>query len=303
MPAATAATGATEFIDRTTADVFIPEIWSGLAIVERENALVFGRLVDRRLESELKVGDTVFVPSISNLGAARTKSTNGAVTYATVTETKAQAGDGGFDGVTVTVTTHDYNAIAIESIAKLQTDRDLMAAYAGKMGYSLALAFDDVLAGYPDNFSNNVGTLAVELTSDEILRAIQYLDDADAPQNERYMVVSPAQAIGFLKYDTFVHNDYSSLHGNVDTASGLENAYTRSFLGIPIYKSVNVEGSNAAGHDNALFHRESITAIMQMTPTAHSQFDIDYLADKVVIEQVHGSSEQRDDHGVFMKGS
>ena len=42
---------------------------------------------------------------------------------------------------------------------------------------------------------------------------------------------------------------------------------------------------------------------MQMTPTAHSQFDIDYLADKVVIEQVHGSSEQRDDHGVFMKGS
>ena len=205
------AKGATEFIDNTTADVFIPELWSMEAIVARENQLVFANLVDRKFENGLSFGDTIHVPGVSNL-AVRTKSTNGAVTYATVTETQAQAGDGGFDGVTVTVTTHDYNAIAIESIAKLQTDRDLMAAYAGKMGYSLALAFDDVLAGYPDNFSNAVGTLAVELTSDEILRAIQYLDDADAPQNERYMVVSPAQAIGFLKYETFVTKHDPSLH-------------------------------------------------------------------------------------------
>jgi len=302
MPAASPAAGATEFIDRTTADVFIPEIWSGLAVVERENALVFGNLVDTRYQADLTVGDTVHVPSISNLGAARTKATNGAVTYVTVTETMAQAGDGGFDGVTITVTTHDYNAIAVESIAKLQTNRDMLSAYAGKMGYSLGLAIDDVLAGYPDNFSNTVGTLAVALTDDDVLDAIQNLDDADAPQTDRAMVVSPAQAIEFLKLDRFVHNDYSALHENVKPQSGVERAYTTSYLGIPIYKSVNVEGTNAAGHDNALFHRESLALIVQMQPKSYSQFDIDYIADKVVIEQVHGSSEVRDDHGVFMKG-
>ena len=303
MPAATPVTGATEFIDRTTADVFIPEMWSGLAVIERENTLVFGGLVDRRLEAELKMGDTVRVPSLSNLGAARTKTANTAITYATVTETATQAGDDGFDGVTITVTTHDYQAIAIESIAKLQTDRNLMEKYAGKMGYSLGLAIDDVLAGYPDNFANPVGTLAISLTSDEVLRAIQYLDDADAPQSERFMVVSPAQAIEFLKLDIFVHNDYSSLHGTVEGKSGLENAYTRSFLTIPIYKSVNVEGSNAIGHDNTLMHKEAVTHITQMMPAAHSQYDIDYFADKVAIEQVSGSSEVRDDHGVFMRGA
>ena len=303
MPAATPATSATEFIDRTTADVFIPEIWSSLAVVERENSLVFGGLVDRRLEAELRMGDTIHVPSLSNLGSARTKSINAAITYVTVTETSAQAGDGGFDGVTVTVTTHDYNAIAVESIAKLQTDRDLLTAYAGKMGYSLGLAFDDVIAGYVDNFSNAVGTLAVELTDDELLRAVQYLDDADCPRDGRALVVSPAQAIGFLKLDRFVNNDYSMLHENVQPTTGLERAYTTSWLKIPIYMSVNVEGSNAAGHDNGLFHRESITAIMQMMPTPHAQFDIDYFADKVALEQVHGSSEQRDDHGVFARGA
>jgi hypothetical protein len=302
MPAASPATGATEFIDRTTADVFIPEIWSGMALVEREDKLVFGNLFDRRLESELSMGDTIHVPSISNLGAARSKSINSAITYVTVTETNTQAGDGGFDGVTVTVSTHDYNAIAVESIAKLQVDRDLMSAYAGKMGFSLALAFDDVLAGYLDNFANAVGTLAVELSEEDVLRAIQYLDDANAPQEERYMVVSPAQAIAFLKYDRYIHKDYESVHGSVDGKPGMERSYVTSILDIPIFKSTNVEGTNAAGHDNGLFHKEAVTAIMQMMPSSHSMYDIDYLADKVVIEQVHGSSEQRDDHGVFMRG-
>lgn len=302
MPAASPATGSTEFIDRTTADVFIPEIWSGLALVERESKLVFGNLFDRRLEAELSMGDTIHVPSISNLGSARTKSANTAITFVTVTETNTQAGDDGFDGVTVTVTTHDYNAIAIESIAKLQVDRDLLSAYAGKMGFSLALAFDDVLAGYLDNFANAVGTLAVDLTPEDFYRAIQYLDDADTPQEERYGIVSPAQAIAMLQYDKFVHKDYESVHGSVNGKPGMEKSYVLTVLDIPFFKSTNVEGSNAAGHDNGLWHREAVTAIMQMTPKPHSMYDIDFLADKVVLEQVHGSSEQRDDHGVFMRG-
>ncbi len=303
MPAASPQTGSTEFITRTTADVFIPELWSGLAVVEREDALVFGGLVDRRFESELSMGDTIHVPSVSNLGAARTKTSVTAITYVTVTETNTQAGDDGFDGVTIVVNTHDYQAIAIESIAKLQSDRDMLTLYAGKMGFSLGLAIDDVLAGFMDNFANTVGTLAVDNDEDDVLRAIQYLDDANAPQADRVMVVSPAQAIAFLKLDVFVHNDYVSLHGTVDGKSGLELAYTRSFLTIPIYKSTNVEGTNAAGHDNTLFHREAVAHITQMNPTPHHDFDIDLFADKVAIEQVSGSSEVRDDHGVYMPGS
>lgn len=302
MPAATPVTGTTEFIDRTTADVFIPEIWSSLAVIERESALVFGQLFDRRFEADLSVGDTVHVPSLSNLGAARTKTANTAITYVTVTETNVQAGDDGFDGVTITVTTHDYNAIAVESIAKLQTDRDLLSAYAGKMGFSLGLAFDDVLAGFPDNFSNAVGTLAVEVVLEDWLRAVQYLDDADAPQGDRSIVVSPAEGINMILKDKFVHNDYSRLQGSIEATPGLDRNYVTSFLGLPIYKSTNVEGTNAAGHDNALFHKECVAAIMQMSPTPHSMYDIDFFADKVVLEQVHGSSEVRDDHGVFVSG-
>ena len=285
------ATGATEFIDNTTADVFIPELWSMEAIVARENQLVFANLVDRKFEKGLSYGDTIHVPGVSNL-AVRTKSTNGAVTYETVTESNTD----------ISIGTHQYAAIALENITRVQNNRDQLQLYAGKLGYALALAVDDVLAGLIDNFSQTVGTLAVEFTDDDILRARQYLDDADAPQDGRVMVVSPAQETGLLKLDRFVHNDYEAVHGPA-RETGLEKAYVSSFMGMPIYRSVNVEGTNAAGHDNGMFQKEALALIMQLAPKTYHQFDIDYIVDKVVVEQLYGTSEIRDDHGVYMKGA
>jgi N4-gp56 family major capsid protein len=285
------ATGATEFIDNTTADVFIPELWSMEAIVARENQLVFANLVDRKFEKGLSFGDTIHVPSVGNL-ASRTKSTNTAITYETITETNTD----------ITIATHEYAAIALENITRVQNNRDQLKLYAGKLGYALALAVDDVLAGLVDNFSQNVGTLAVELTDDEILRARQYLDDADAPQDSRVMVVSPAQETGLLKLDRFVHNDYEAVHGP-GRETGLEKAYVSSFMGMPIYRSVNVEGTNSAGHDNGMFQKEAVALVMQIAPKTYHQFDIDYIVDKVVVEQLYGTQEMRDDHGVFMKGA
>ena len=285
------ATGATEFIDNTTADVFIPEIWSPLAIVAREQQLVFAKLVDRRFENGLSAGDTIHVPGVSDL-AARTKSTNTAITYETVTESNTD----------ITISTHKYAAIAVESITKVQNNRDQLQLYAGKLGYALGLDVDDTLAGLPDNFSQTVGTLAAENTYHDYLRAIQYLDDANAPAESRYFVISPAAEVGLIKQDIYTNNDYTMLHGE-GRNTALEFAYVSSFLNIPVYKTTNVEGSNSAGHDNTLFQKETIALVMQMAPQMHSMFDIDYFADKVAIEQLYGTQEMRDDHGVCIKGA
>ena len=285
------ATGATEFIDNTTADVFIPEIWSPLAIVAREQQLVFAKLVDRRFEDGLSAGDTIHVPGVSDL-AARTKSTNTAITYETVTESNTD----------ITISTHKYAAIAVESITKVQNNRDQLQLYAGKLGYALGLDVDDTLAGLPDNFSQTVGTLAAENTYHDYLRAIQYLDDANAPAESLYFVISPAAEVGLMKQDIYTNNDYTMLHGE-GRNTALEFAYVSSFLNIPVYKTTNVEGSNSAGHDNTLFQKETIALVMQMAPQMHSMFDIDYFADKVAIEQLYGTQEMRDDHGVWIKGA
>ena len=287
------ATGATEFIDNTTADVFIPEIWSSLAIVAREAQLVFAKLVDRKFEDGLTKGDKLNIPNISDL-AARAKSINAAITYETVTETNT----------TITVDQHYYAAIAIESITKVQSDRDMLAAYAGKLGYALGLNVDDALASQveADWSGQTVGTLAAENTYHDYLRAIQYLDDANAPADSRYFVISPASEVGLLKMDTYINNDYTNIHGT-GRESALDKAYISSFLGVPVYKSTNVDGTNSAGHDNTLFQKEAQALIMQMTPDMHTMFDIDYFADKVAIEQLYGEQVMRSDHGVWIKGA
>jgi hypothetical protein len=287
------ATGAEEFIDNTTAVSFIPEIWSPLAIVAREAQLVFAKLIDRKFEDGLAIGDKLNIPNISDL-AARQKTANAAITYETVTESNT----------TITVDQWYYAAIAVESITKVQSDRDMLSAYAGKLGYALGLNVDDALASQveADWSGQTVGTLAAENTYHDYLRAIQYLDDANAPPDSRYFVISPASEVGLLKMDTYINNDYTNIHGT-GRESALDKAYISSFLGVPVYKSTNVDGTNSAGHDNTFFQKEAQALIMQMTPAMHTMYDIDYFADKVAIEQLYGEQVMRSDHGVWIKGA
>lgn len=279
------ATGATEFIDVTTADVFLGEIWAKEATIAREANLVFGKCVDRKLEPQIKKGQIIHLGNISNL-AAQSKSANTAVSYETVTETE----------VNLTIDQHYYAAFAVEDIIKIQSMQDLRMRYSPKLGYALALQEDDSLAALVDAFSQTVGTLATELTDDNVIRADQYLNDANAPPDERFIVVSPAQKAGFLKLDKFVHRDY-----------GREEAVTKGKLGgiygYDVLVSTNVDGTNAAGHDNAMFHREAIAAATQIEPKVVSDYDIDYLCDKVVAQQLWGVIEVRDDHGCCMYGA
>lgn len=286
------ATGATEFMDVTTADVMIPEVWSMESIVARESKLVYANLVNRVFEKDvMSFGDVIHVPSVGNLTTqTKSLSANAATVYETITETNTD----------ITVGTWTYSAIAIETATKRQVNRDLMATYAPKQGYALALALDDVLAGLPDNFTQTVGTLAVANTYGDWLRAIQYLDDADAPQDGRVAVISPAAQAGLMELDTFIHKDYQRIQG--ENSNAVDRAYLGAWMDIPFYKSTNVEGSNAAGHDNTLFQKEALACVVQMKPTTHTFFDIDYFAFKAAVEQLFGTAEMRDDHGVWVKG-
>jgi hypothetical protein len=288
------ATGNTEFIDSTTADAFIPELWADLTIIAREQNLVFSQLADHRYEGTASKGDTIHVGTVTNLTAqTKTKSSNSAIEYETQTETNTD----------ISIATWEYVAVAVESIVKVQANRDMLKLYSNKMGYALALALDDVGAGLLDDVTNTVGTLGVENTDDEFIRARQYLNDANADRKGRAIVVSPAAESGMLKLDRYVHADYSSLHSNNNAETGMQAAYIGDYYRMPVYVSTNVEGTNAAGHDNGMFQTEAFACVIQMRPTFHQQYDIDYFVDKVALEQLYGWREMRDDHGVWIQGA
>ena len=288
------ATGATEFIDNTVADVFIPEIWSALAIEARFQRLVYTKCCDGRYASEMmKMGDILNVPSRTHLTAqSKARNTNAAVVFETQTETNTQ----------ITIATWEYSAIAVESIIKVQGNRDMLSFYASEMGYALDLALDDVLAGLVDDRTNVVGTLTSPLTYEDWLRARQYLDDANAPDDDRYICIAPAEEANTMKLDQFINRDYTDMMG-AQKKGDPDYGWIGHWLSMPIYKSTNIEGSNAAGHDNSMHHRSAYAFIRQMQPTSHHQYDINYFVDKVAMENLYGTAAMRDLHGVFCRGA
>ncbi len=283
---------ATEFMNNTTADAFIPEIWAKEAIYAREKNLIFANLVWRVFEKELKAfGDLVHVNSRTHL-TTQTKVTRTAINYEAVTDANSD----------ITVNTWEYSAIAVETKTKKQAMRDMMEFYAPEQGYTLSLSIDTSLGNYIDGLTNNVGVMGVGLTNTDLRRGRQYLDDADVPIDGRFIVVSPAQEAGFVDMPQMVHRDLEDLHGGINKTAK-DRAYVTSWMEFPIYKTTNTEGTNAAGHDNAMLHRECIALVVQMDSTSHVFFDIDYLASKAVVEQLYGSAKMRDDHGVWLKGA
>jgi len=193
-------------------------------------------------------------------------------------------------------------------VAAVQSNVDQLQLYAGKLGYAVGLAVDDSLAALQDVLNNNVGSLAVGLDTDDWLRAIQYLDDENVPTESRVAVISPAERMNLLKDDKYIHNDYGLVHGTSPRTTALQGAYTRSFFDIPVYVTTNVDGTNATGHDNSMFHKECFALLMQLEPAVHSQYDIDFLCDKVALFEMYGVLQMRDSstygrYGVWMKGS
>jgi hypothetical protein len=286
------ATGATEFIDNTTADAAIPEIWSKKAIVARENCLVLADRFDRQYEDEMDHGDVLHILNVGNL-AVRTKSLNTAIVYETETNTNTD----------LTVSTWEYAAVAIETKTKKQAAVDLMKYYSPKMGYALGLAVDDVLAGRFDDFSQTVGTLGTPTTYTDWLRAHQYLDDANVPQEGRFMWISPAEKANLMEMEQFINKDYERLQDDGKLPKRSDSCLIGHWLGTPVYMSTNVEGSNAAGHDNGLAHKEAVAVVIQQEMKTYTFFDIDYFAHKYAVEILYGAAEIRDDHGVFVQGA
>jgi hypothetical protein len=295
------ATGATEYLTVTnsagsTNDVssHVPELWSKWTLIAREANTILAPMVDRRLEPELmKFGDKIHVPGVSNL-SARSKSQEAAVDF----ENQAEADN------TLDVNQWYYSAIAIESFADVQTKGDMLQMYSGKLAFALALNVDDVLAGLIDDVSTNtLGSWASELSTQDFQDAIRYLDDANVPDDGRFFYLSPIEAMGMLNKERMISNDYARLFGDSKVKVQRDKAYQTSFLGVPAFKSTNVEGTNAAGHDNALIHKEAFQLVMQLNPKTHVQFDIDYIVDKVVMEQIYGTATHREDHAVLMRGA
>ena len=277
-------TGSTEFIDVTTADYYLEEKWSQQVTMERKKNLVFAENVDRSFEGELKRGQKIWIGNITH-PTARAKSANSAITFETVTET----------GTSITISTYYYTALALEDVIKPMVAINLLDKYVPGLSYGVHLQEDSDLAAIIDDgtITQSVGTLAVDLTYDNLIRADQYLNDANVPADQRMIIASPACKAGWMKLDHFINKDYG------DLTKGLLGSWLGQY---PIYITTNTDGSNAAGHDSVMMHKQAIAHITQIKPAVRTWWDGDYQCVKMSCLTTYGSTVRRADHAVWLKG-
>ena len=266
----------------TTNAAMIPEIWSKEVIKAVEANLVLANLV-WRFDADVKAaGDTIHVPSISNF-TAQDKVAGVTTSPQANTETN----------VDIDIDAHKEVTFLLEDITKVQSNLELLSRYTEKAGYAIAKAVDSSLAALATGFSQTTGTYATAITTDVVLGAIEYLDLADAPQDNRFFAFRPDVKRDLLDIDRYVSMDF------VDQ-KGVKTGMIGELYGIPTFMSTNVyiTGSNVA---NIMAHKDALGLAMQQSPRTQSDYSLPDLATRVTVDTLYGVKEMRDTFGVVIK--
>jgi len=285
----------------TTADKFIPEIWSDEIIAAYKKNLVLANIV-MKMNFKGKKGDVVHIPAPTR-GSASAKAASTAVTLIADTETE----------ITVSINKHFEYSRFIEDIVEAQALNSLRQFYTADAGYALAKqvdtslvqlgrAFNGATVGTNDYatsaattkaFIGSDGTTAYNsstsnaaaLTDAAIRRTIQRLDDNDTPMDNRFFLIPPSSRntlMGLSRYteQAFVGN------GNAIRTGEIGNLY-----GIPVFTSSNADtgaGNSTTDRICLMGHKDAMVLVEQIGIRSQTQYKQDYLATLFTSDTLYG---------------
>jgi hypothetical protein len=271
----------------SSADDFVPELWSEGIYRYFERGTVFRGLVDdySSLINGKGYGDTIHIPQI-DLKSATAKTADTLVTYDATATTESN----------LTITDHYYNAMLFEDVLMIQSNADLVSKYTRMFGEALARQLDadiwDDLDGL--NVSVALGSGDDNLASTDWQAALASLGENDIPymDGDCAMVVNPTMmadildpANGLSKYfwradaggNTSVLNDGGSSKGFIGKLHGI-NVYMSN--------TISTGGSVTCG---AIFHKSAAAVAVQQDVRVQSEYSIDALGTKVVADLLYGT--------------
>lgn len=316
-------------VDKTAADVFIPEIWSDEVIAAYKKSLKMAPLV-KRLPMAGKKGDVIHVPKPTR-GAAFAKAESTAVTIQASLDTDLD----------IYVNRHFEYSRLIEDIVDVQALGSLRKFYTDDAGYALALQVDNDLFASCTGFGNgtktfspaatganhvNTGTwffdasgsvagdlvaYAVDTVVDGDVftdvgfrSAIKKMDDNNVPMDNRVLIIPPSVRKTILGESRYVSSDFRS-------EQPVSSGFIGSIYGVDIYVSSNcpvieTNANNTAVGNNydvrgAVFmHSEALVLVEQMAVRSQTQYKQEYLADLFTADTIYGAEVYRPEAGFVL---
>lgn len=265
-------------------DVFRPEIWSQkINDFYRANLVCGSFFTD--LSSDLSDGgDTINIPNLSEM-TANVKVNQSQVTLNGPTETD----------VNLSVDTWYETSFLIEDREAKQVKHsyNLQERFAKNAAYTTAAVLEDALIALFSAFSQSVGASTTNLADSEIRKAIEYLDVANAPTEDRAFFLHPAVFWGDVQaLDRF------SLAINTAGADPIMKRPDAYLYGIPVYITSRIPYvSGTTGRVNALAHKDALVFASTDIRTQVNYIP-EYLGTMVTADLLYGVVENRDTSGV-----
>jgi N4-gp56 family major capsid protein len=299
-------------VTKTTADKFIPEIWSDEIIAAYKANLVAANMFSK-MSFKGKKGDTLHIPKPTR-GSASVKAASTQVTLIAATETEQQ----------VLINKHYEYSRLIEDIVETQALASLRKFYTDDAGYALAKQVDTDLiqlgravgsgtaystaASTTNAFIGSNGTTvynssssnAAALTDAGIRRSIQRLDDADVPMTDRCMIVPPSTRNTLMGIARFTEQAFVGEQGSANT---IRNGMIGDIYGVMSYVSTNADsGAGSSGADRIclLAHKDAFVLAEQMGVRSQTQYKQEYLGTLFTSDMLYGVAELRDSSAVAL---
>ena len=284
----------TNSVTVTTADKFIPDIWSDEIVAAYKKNLVLANLV-MKMSFKGKKGDTVHIPAPTR-GSASAKAAESAVTLIAATESE----------VTVSINKHYEYSRLIEDIVEAQALNSMRQFYTADAGYALSRQVDTDLiqlgrsanggtagaAAYAAAYVGGDGTTAYvaasnnesALTDAAIRRTIQRLDDNDTPMDNRFFLIPPSSRNTLMGLARYTEQAF------VGTGDAIRTGEIGNLYGIPVFTSSNADttsGSNAA-RVCLMGHKDAMVLVEQVGVRSQVQYKQEYLATLFTSDTLYG---------------
>lgn len=292
----------------TTADKFIPEIWSDEVVATYKKNLVLANLI-KKLSFKGKKGDTLHIPKPGR-GSANAKTASNQVTLNTDTATD----------ILVVVNQHFEYSILIEDIVDIQALASMRQFYTDDAGYALARQVDtsliqlgrgvnggDGTAAYTAAYAGSNGTTAYVAGSNNeaaiadaaIRRSIQRLDDSDVPMDGRFLIVPPSSRNTLMGISRFTEQAFV---GEVGGGNTIRNGEVGNVYGVPVFVSTNADTTSGSGAARIalLGHRDFAVLAEQMAVRSQTQYKQEYLGNLFTADTIYGVKELRDGSAVAL---
>jgi len=258
---------------------FVPQIWEARLLEHLDKALVYGNLVNRDYEGDIRnQGDTVKINQIGNITVNNyTKGSN--ITYESVDGTPT----------TLTIDQAKYFAFKVEDIDQVQANVNLVDGAMARASYALRDVVDQHIAAHYTDVTNTIGddTTPESITSankayEALVDLRTALDEKNVQSTGRFVVVPPAFYAYMLKDSRFV------AAGTSKTDSVLANGFIGQAAGFDIYQSNNVPNTEGTLYKVMAGTRQGISYAQQILSTEALRLEGTF-SDAVRGQLVYGS--------------